>query len=71
MTTVKKPDWPLNQLVTFELRDLRADLERALAGTHGQLAERQLLEQSLAEVIREQESRDAPADTGQWADQPG
>jgi hypothetical protein len=30
MTTVKKPAWPVNQLVTFELRDLRACPETRL-----------------------------------------
>jgi len=68
--TVKNPGWPLSQLVTFELRDLRADLEHALAGLPGPSTDRQLLQRRLAEVIREQASRDLPADTGQWPDQP-
>jgi hypothetical protein len=69
--TVNKPQYPLHQLVTFELRDYRAELEQALARTPEQAADRQLLGQRLTEVIREQESRAAPADTGRWADLSG
>jgi hypothetical protein len=68
MTAVKKPEWPLDQLVTFELRDLRTQLEHALAGIPEQTPDRQLLEQRLAEVISEQEARQAPGDAGGWLD---
>jgi hypothetical protein len=60
MTAVKKPKWPLNQLVSFELRDLRAELERALADIPERTADRQPLGQRLAEVISEQEARNVP-----------
>jgi hypothetical protein len=71
LKTVRMPEWPLNQLVTYELRDLRAELEKTLPGLPEQSADRQLLEQRLAEVISEQGARETPADAGQWADQPG
>jgi hypothetical protein len=56
---VKQPKWPIEQLVTFELRDYREDLERALAEfpDHAQPAERETLQQRLTEVISEQELR--------------
>jgi hypothetical protein len=57
MTTAKKPKWPLNQLVTFELRDLRGELEHTIAGLPEQSPDRHVLEQRLAEVISEQEAR--------------
>jgi hypothetical protein len=53
MTTVRIPKWPVGQLATFELRDLRAELERALAGISGRTADGELLQQRLAEVISE------------------
>lgn len=56
---VKPPKWPIEQLVTFELRDYREDLEQALAELpdHVQPAERETLQQRLTEVISEQELR--------------
>jgi hypothetical protein len=56
---VKQPKWPIDQLVTFELRDYREDLEHALAELpdHVQSAEREALQQRLTEVISEQELR--------------
>ena len=51
--TVPKPGHPLHALTTFELRGYRRDLENALAATpgHGPLQDK------LAEVLAEQESR--------------
>lgn len=69
--TVNKPQYPLHQLATFELRDYRAELEHALARTPEQAADRQVLGQRLNEVIREQQSRDASADAGWRADLSG
>ncbi len=54
---VKRPEWPVGQLATFELRDYREELEQALDGLPGESAERDQLQQRLAEVISEQESR--------------
>jgi hypothetical protein len=67
MTTVRIPKWPVGQLATFELRDLRAELERALAGISGRTADGELLQQRLAEVISEQESRDMAASADRQA----
>jgi hypothetical protein len=60
MTAVRKPDYPLAQLVTFELRDYRDQLERALTDTPAQSPERRELTELLADVIREQDSRTKP-----------
>lgn len=57
MVKVKPPRWPVPQLVTFELRDYRQRLEQALAGLPEQSADREVIQQRLAEVIGEQDER--------------
>lgn len=53
---VKKPDYPLDQLASFELRDYREKLETALTDTLTP-AERQLFDERLTDVIAEQAER--------------
>jgi hypothetical protein len=54
---VRPPGHPLPALTTFELRDYRSELERALAALPEHVPARGLLQGKLAEVIAEQESR--------------
>jgi len=54
---VRPPGHPLPALTTFELRDYRRDLERALAGLPEDTPVRGLLRDRLAEVVAEQDSR--------------
>jgi hypothetical protein len=58
--TVEEPKHRLTQLTTFELRDYRRDLERAIAFFDAKdpvPPARDRLQGRLDEVIREQESR--------------
>jgi hypothetical protein len=55
--TVPQPQHPVPALTTFELRDYRRDLEHALTTLPGHAATRELLQDRLAEVMGEQESR--------------
>jgi hypothetical protein len=58
VTKVRRPEWPVDQLVTFELRDYRLALEQALGSTpETQSAERTELQQRLNEVIAQQTRR--------------
>jgi hypothetical protein len=54
---VREPSHPLPALTTFELRDYRRDLERALADLPEHAAVRGLLQDKLAAVVAEQDSR--------------
>ena len=57
MTTEPLPVHPLPALTTFELRDYRRDLERALAALPEHAPVRGLLQDKLADVVAEQDSR--------------
>ena len=54
---VPQPGHPVPALTTFELRHYRRDLEHALATLPGHAAVRRVLQDKLAEVLAEQESR--------------
>jgi len=54
---VPAPDHPLPALTTFELRDYRRDLEHALAALPEHAPVRGLLQDKLAAVLAEQDSR--------------
>jgi hypothetical protein len=56
-TIVKKPPWPLDQLVTFELTRYREQLETAMAEIPRTEALHQVYTDRLAEVVSEQEAR--------------
>jgi hypothetical protein len=58
------PEYPLGALVSFELRDYRAELEQAVAKLADGSPGRQLAERRLAEVIAEQDSRPASRPAG-------
>lgn len=55
MRVPRPPKWPVNQLVSFELRDYRRKLETALAAFPEVSAEHQVCAGRLAEVVSEQE----------------
>lgn len=60
MTRYRLPQAPKHQIpqcTTYELRDYRLDLERALTEVPAQSDDHKVLEQRLAEVTREQASR--------------
>jgi hypothetical protein len=57
MDTPQSPPHPLPALTTYELRDYRCELEHALRALPGHAAARDLLQQRLAEVLSEQQSR--------------
>jgi len=54
---VEPPPHPLPALTTYELARYRRELERALAGLAGQTPVRGLLQDKLAAVLAEQDSR--------------
>jgi hypothetical protein len=54
---VPPPAHPLYALTTYELRDYRRDLEHALDTLPGAAQARGLLQQQLADVLAEQDSR--------------
>jgi hypothetical protein len=54
---VHQPKHPTYALTTFELRDYRRELEHTLSVLPEHAAARQLLQEKLAEVLAEQESR--------------
>jgi hypothetical protein len=54
---VRPPAHPLPALTTFELRDYRRKLEQALAAVPEHAPARGLLQDKLADVLAEQESR--------------
>jgi hypothetical protein len=51
------PAHPLHALTTYELRDYRRDLEHSLKGISQNALFRELLQQKLAAVLAEQDSR--------------
>lgn len=51
------PPHPMAQLTTYELRDYRRQLERAVKTLPEHVPARAMLQQRLAEVIAEQDSR--------------
>ena len=55
--SVPQPGHPLYALATFELSRYRHELEQALAAPPGQAPVRRLLQDRLAQVLAEQESR--------------
>jgi hypothetical protein len=57
MTAEPVPAHPLYALTTYELRDYRRDLEHALDTVPGAAEARRLLQQRLANVLAEQDSR--------------
>jgi hypothetical protein len=63
--TVEPPEHPLHALATYELSHYRRQLEHALKALPEHATARELLQEKLAEVLAEQESRvaitDAPA----------
>jgi hypothetical protein len=56
-TTVQPPEHPLGALTTYELRDYRRRLEHSLNALPEHAPVRELLQEKLAEVLAEQESR--------------
>jgi hypothetical protein len=59
--TPDQPAHPLHELTTYELRNYRRDLEHALKTLPEHAAVRELLNEKLAGVLAEQESRAAIA----------
>ena len=59
MDTPQSPPHPLPALTTYELRDYRRDLERALKVLPTSAPGRNQVQQQLAEVLAEQQSRNA------------
>lgn len=57
MDTPQPPPHPLYAMTTFELRDYRLQLERALASLPGHAPSRDQLQQRLNDVVAEQDSR--------------
>ncbi len=55
--TVPEPRHPVPALTTFELASYRRELEHALSTLPERAAARELLRDSIAEVLGEQESR--------------
>jgi len=54
---ISPPEHPLGALTTYELRDYRRDLERAIKGIAADAPAHAVLRRQLAEVLAEQESR--------------
>jgi hypothetical protein len=59
MSVPKPPPHPVDQLVTWQLRDYRTALESALPDAPEGSADRTLIQRRLAEVAAEQEARTA------------
>jgi hypothetical protein len=55
--TIEQPPHPVQALTTYELRNYRRDLEQSLGALPEQVAMRVILEQRLAQVLAEQDSR--------------
>jgi hypothetical protein len=55
--TVEQPPHPVHALTTYELRNYRRELEHSLKALPEHVAIRGLLQQRLAEVLAEQDSR--------------
>jgi hypothetical protein len=56
------PPYPVGVLATWQLRDYRAELERALPGSAEGSADHELIRRRLAEVIGEQTARSVVAE---------
>jgi hypothetical protein len=54
---VDQPKHPIHALTTYELKDLRRDLERAIAGIAPDAPVQADLKRRLGEVLAEQEQR--------------
>jgi hypothetical protein len=59
--TVKQPGYPLHALTTYELRDYRRELERAIKGSSPSAPVQAVLQRRLDGVIAEQDERAALA----------
>ena len=69
MLTVKKPPYPVGELVTWELSRYREQLESVLATLPADTALRQIYAGRLTEVISEQETRQVTTGIPSgWAD---
>lgn len=69
--TVRKPKHAVGELATWELRDYREELERALGALPEHSAEHQVYRSRLTEVIGEQEARSVTTGIpAAWADEP-
>ena len=55
--TVEQPPHPVQALTTYELKNYRRELEHSLRALPEHVAVRVLLQQRLAEVLAEQDSR--------------
>ncbi len=55
--TVEQPSHPVHALTTYELRNYRRELEHSLRALPEHVAVRVILQQRLAEVLAEQDSR--------------
>jgi hypothetical protein len=55
--TVEQPSHPVHALTTYELKNYRRELEHSLRALPEHVAVRVLLQQRLAEVLAEQDSR--------------
>ena len=56
--TVEQPPHPVHALTTYELKNYRRELEHSLRALPEHAAVRVILQQRLAEVLAEQDSRD-------------
>jgi hypothetical protein len=56
--TVEQPPHPVHALTTYELKNYRRELEHSLRTLPEHAAVRVILQQRLAEVLAEQDSRD-------------
>ena len=69
--TVKKPRYPVAELVTWELAQYRRELETAMAALPKTAPIRQIYVGRLNEVITEQEARTVATEIpAAWADEP-
>ena len=55
--TVEQPAHPVHALTTYELKNYRRELEQSLRALPEHVAVRVILQQRLAEVLAEQDSR--------------
>jgi hypothetical protein len=63
---VKKPAHPVAELATFELRDYRGKIEKALTVAPEGSTDAEVLRKRLAEVTAEEESRVALRKVSAW-----
>ena len=55
--TIEQPPHPVPALTTYELRNYRRELEQSLSALPEHVAVRVILQQRLAQVLAEQDSR--------------